>query len=101
VIKTFTDALMSMNAEALCNAEYGQVSEEAETVELAIPKLRSGSYFPHWLLVRRRRAEQTLVVRNIPRHIAGVSRQTFITQIDPRSYQECVDGLDGATDAAG
>jgi transposase-like protein len=30
-------------------------------VELAIPKLRSGSYFPDWLLERRRRAEQALI----------------------------------------
>jgi transposase-like protein len=76
MVKTFADALMSAEAEALCNAEYGQVSEErvnhrngyrprewdtrAGTVELAIPKLRSGSYFPHWLLERRRRAEQAL-----------------------------------------
>jgi transposase-like protein len=29
-------------------------------VELAIPKLRSGLYFPEWLLERQRRAEQAL-----------------------------------------
>ena len=28
---------------------------------VAIPKLRAGSYFPHWLLERRRRAEQALI----------------------------------------
>jgi hypothetical protein len=53
MVKTFTDALMSAEADALCNAEYGQVSDErvnhrngyrprewdtrAGTVELAIP----------------------------------------------------------------
>lgn len=68
MVKTFADALMSAEADALCNAEYGQVSDErvnhrngyrprewdtrAGTVELAIPKLRSGSYFPHWLLAQ-------------------------------------------------
>ncbi|CDR06982.1 predicted protein [Streptomyces iranensis] len=77
MIKTFADALMSAEADAVCGAEYGQVSEErvnhrngyrprewdtrAGTVELAIPKLRQGSYFPSWLLERRRRAEQALV----------------------------------------
>ncbi len=77
MVKTFTDALMSAEADALCNAEYGQVSDErvnhrngyrarewdtrAGTVELAVPKLRQGSYFPHWLLERRRRAEQALI----------------------------------------
>lgn len=30
----------------------------AGTIELAIPKARQGSCFPHWLLERRRRAEQ-------------------------------------------
>jgi hypothetical protein len=33
----------------------------AGTIEVAIPKLRAGSYFPDWLLERRRRAEQALV----------------------------------------
>jgi transposase-like protein len=33
----------------------------AGSIELAIPKLRQGSYFPDWLLERRRRAEAALV----------------------------------------
>jgi putative transposase len=73
MVKTFADALMSVEADALCGAEYGQVSDErvdhrdgyrprewdtrAGTVELAVPELRQGSYFPHWLVERRRRAE--------------------------------------------
>lgn len=77
MVKTFADALMSAEADALCNAEYGQVSDErvnhrngyrphewdtrAGTVELAVPKLRQGSYFPYWLLERRRRTEQALI----------------------------------------
>jgi hypothetical protein len=32
----------------------------AGTLDVAIPKLRSGSYFPDWLLERRRRAEAAL-----------------------------------------
>ncbi|QOV34565.1 IS256 family transposase [Streptomyces ferrugineus] len=89
MIKTFADALMSAEADALCNAEYGQVSDErvnhrngyrsrewdtrAGTVELAIPKLRSGSYFPHWLLERRRRAEQALISVVATAYLLGVS----------------------------
>ena len=62
MLKTFADALMSAEADALCNAEYGQVSDErvnhrngyrprewdtpAGTVEFALLKLRQGSYFP-------------------------------------------------------
>ena len=33
----------------------------AGMIALAVPKLRSGSYFPAWLLERRRRAERALV----------------------------------------
>ncbi|CDR06533.1 predicted protein [Streptomyces iranensis] len=89
MIKTFADALMSAEADAVCGAEYGQVSEErvnhrngyrprewdtrAGTVELAIPKLRQGSYFPSWLLERRRRAEQALVSVVATAYVLGVS----------------------------
>ncbi len=87
-VKTFADALMSAEADALCNAEYGQVSEErvnhrngyrprewdtrAGTVELAVPKLRQGSYFPHRLL-ERRRAEQALISVVATAYLLGVS----------------------------
>ena len=89
MVKTFADALMSAKADALCNAEYGQVSDDrvnsrngyrsrdwntrAGTVELAIPKLRSGSYFPTWLLERRRRAEQALISVVATTYLLGVS----------------------------
>ena len=33
----------------------------AGSIDLAIPKLRQGSYFPGWLPERRRRAEAALV----------------------------------------
>jgi len=32
----------------------------AGTLDVAIPKLRQGTYFPEWLLERRRRAERAL-----------------------------------------
>jgi putative transposase len=89
MVKTFADALMSAEADSLCNAEYGQVSDErvnsrngyrprewdtrAGTVELAIPKLRAGSYFPAWLLERRRRAEQALISVVATAYLLGVS----------------------------
>jgi transposase-like protein len=43
------------------------------TIELAIPKLRSGSYFPDWLLDRRRRAEQALISVVATSYLLGVS----------------------------
>src|SRR3954462_13817368 len=98
MVKTFADALMSAEADALCNAEYGQVSDErvnhrngyrprewdtrAGTVELAIPKLRQGSYFPHWLLERRRRAEQALISVVATAYLLGVSTRRVDKLVD-------------------
>src|SRR3982750_3530260 len=90
MVKTFADALMSAEADAICGAPYGQRSDErtnhrngyrarewdtrAGTIELAIPKLRQGSYFPDWLLTYRRRAEQALVSVVATSYLLGVSR---------------------------
>ncbi len=89
MVKTFADALMSAEADTFCNAEYWQVSDErvnhrngyrprewdtrAGTVELAVPKLRQDNYFPHWLLERRRRAEQALISVVATAYLLGVS----------------------------
>jgi putative transposase len=89
MVKTFADALMSAEANAICGAPYGQRSDErtnqrngyrprewdirAGTIELAIPKLRQGSYFPDWLLTHRRRAEQALVSVVATSYLLGVS----------------------------
>jgi transposase-like protein len=43
------------------------------TLELGIPKLRSGSYFPAWLLEPRRRAERALVAVIQEAYIKGIS----------------------------
>ncbi|MER6175144.1 IS256 family transposase [Streptosporangium sp. NPDC001681] len=89
MVKTMAETLMSAEADGVCGAEYGTRSDErtnrrngyrsrdwdtrAGTVELAIPKLRSGSYFPHWLLERRRRAEQALISVVATSYLLGVS----------------------------
>jgi hypothetical protein len=39
---------------------HGEFDTRVGTVNVAIPKLREGSYFPDWLLERRRRAERAL-----------------------------------------
>jgi putative transposase len=49
------------------------VDTRAGTIELAIPKLRTGSYFPDWLLDRRRRAEQALISVVATSYLLGVS----------------------------
>src|SRR4029453_15785196 len=92
MVKTFADALMSAEADAVCGAGYGERSEQrgnsrngyrarewdtrAGTIELAIPKLRSGSYFPDWLLQHRRRAEQALVSVVATSYLLGVSTRS-------------------------
>ena len=43
------------------------------TLDVAIPKLRSGSYFPDWLLERRRRAEAALTSVVATCYLLGVS----------------------------
>ena len=66
MVKTSAEALMGAEADAICGAPYGQPSEDrvnyrngyrdrrwdtrAGTIELAIPRLRQGSYFPDWML---------------------------------------------------
>jgi putative transposase len=62
MLTTFIKALMSAEADAVCGAEYGARSEaransrngyrhgdfdtRTGTLDVAIPKLRQGSYFP-------------------------------------------------------
>jgi putative transposase len=89
MVQDFAEALMGGEADALCGAGYGERSPErvnirngyrerpwdtrVGTIELAIPKLRQGSYFPDWLLQPRRRAEQAFVSVIADAYLAGVS----------------------------
>ena len=65
MLTTFVNALMPAEADAVCGAPYGVPSADrvnvrngyrhrdfdtrAGTLDVAIPRLRSGSYFPDWL----------------------------------------------------
>jgi len=89
MVKDFAEALMSADAEAVCGAGWGERSPErvnrrngyrerdwdtrVGSIELAVPKLREGSYFPDWLLQPRRRAEQAFVSVIADAYLAGVS----------------------------
>src|SRR3954465_9308517 len=89
MVKDFAEALMSADADAVCGASYGERSTErvnrrngyrerdwdtrVGSIELAVPKLREGSYFPDWLLQPRRRAEQAFVSVIADAYLAGVS----------------------------
>jgi putative transposase len=89
MVRTFAETLMSAEASAQAGAAYGERSSERTTkrngyrerrwdtragsIELAIPKLRQGTYFPAWLLEPRRRAERALVAVVAQAYVLGVS----------------------------
>jgi transposase-like protein len=114
---------MSAEADVLCGAPYGERSEErtnrrngyrardfdtrAGTIDLAVPKLRSGSYYPDWLLERRRRAERALVavvaecyVRGVStRRVDGLVKTLGIEGISKSQVSELAKSLDEGVEA--
>jgi putative transposase len=122
MVKTFAEALMGAEADALCGAPYGQPSEDrvnyrngyrdrrwdtrAGTIELAIPRLRQGSYFPDWLLERRRRSEQALISVVATSYLLGVSTRRVeklaetlgIKSLSKSQVSELAKSLDGAVE---
>ena len=119
MLTTFINTLMSAEADAVCGAEYGARSAErsntrngyrarefdtrAGTLEVAIPKLRSGSYFPDWLLERRRRAERALTTVVATCYLLGVSTRRMerlveslgITRLSKSQVSDVARELDG------
>lgn len=91
--------LMEMDVESLCQAAYGERSDErinsrngyrdrayetrAGKLDLKIPKLRSGSYFPGFLEPRRT-AEKALT---------AVIQEAYIQGISTRSVDELVKAM--------
>lgn len=89
LLSTFIHTLIGAEADALCGADYGERSTERTnsrngyrhrqfdtrtgSLDLAIPKLRHGSYFPDWLLERRKRAERALTTVVATCYLLGVS----------------------------
>ncbi len=89
LLTLFIHALMGAEADVLCGAGYGQRTDDrvnsrngyrhrdfdtrVGTLDVAIPKLRSGSYFPDWLLERRKRAERALTTVVATCYLLGVS----------------------------
>jgi putative transposase len=89
MVRTFAERLMGAEVEVLCNAGYGEVTPERTnsrngyrsrqldtrvgSIDLSIPKLREGSYYPGWLLEPRRRAERALVAVVAECYVRGVS----------------------------
>jgi transposase-like protein len=89
LLQTMINALLSADADAVVGAEWGRptpgrtaqrngyrhrdLDTRVGTIDVAIPKLRTGSYFPAWLLERRKRAETALITVVADCYLAGVS----------------------------
>jgi len=89
LLQGIINALLSADADAVVGAEYGRptpgrasqrngyrhrdLDTRVGTIDVAIPKLRKGSYFPEWLLERRKRSESALITVVADCYLAGVS----------------------------
>jgi len=89
MVKAMVDLLMGAEADSVCGAPYRQTSPERTnqrngyrerrwdtrvgTIDLEIPRLRKGSYFPDWLLEPRRRSERAVVQVVTECYVRGVS----------------------------
>ena len=88
ILATMAQLLMSADADALCGGAYGTRSPERKNrrngyrnrnwdtrlgpIDLAIPRLREGTYYPDWLLEPRRRSEKALVAVIAEAYVNGV-----------------------------
>jgi len=89
LLEVIVTRVMGAEVTALCGAGYSERSADRVnarngyrqrawdtrlgTIDLPIPKLRQGSYFPTWLLEPRRRAERALVAVVAESYVLGVS----------------------------
>ena len=89
LLQSIINALLCADADAVVGAEWGRptpgrtaqrngyrhrdLDTRVGTIDVAIPKLRSGTYFPEWLLERRKRAESALITVVADCYLAGVS----------------------------
>ena len=89
LLQTVINALLSAHDDAVCGAEWGKPSLDRPaqrngyryrpldtrvgTINVAVPKLRKGTYFPDWLMERRKRCEAALITVVADCYLAGVS----------------------------
>ena len=117
------DRIMSADVDGLVGAAHGERSPERTnrrngyrgrrwdrrvgTIDLRIPKLRAGSYFPDWLLEPRRRSERALTAVVAEAYVLGVSTRRVdelvqalgIQGISKSQVSELAKSLDEAVDA--
>ncbi len=89
MLTEMVNVLMNAEIDGLCGAGYRERTDErvnsrngyrsrpwdtrVGTIDLQIPKLRQGTYFPGWLLEPRRRAEKALTAVVAEAYLQGVS----------------------------
>jgi hypothetical protein len=100
MLQAFAQVLMSAEASMQCQAGYGERTDErvnsrngyrdrrwdtrVGTIDLQVPKLGEGTYFPAWLLTHRRRAEQAL---------ASVVAQAYVEGVSTRRVEDLVEAM--------
>ncbi|EYR61845.1 transposase [Actinotalea ferrariae CF5-4] len=123
LLSTVINSLLSAEADAVCGAEWGQPSADrvnrrngyrhrdldtrVGTIDVAVPKLRTGSYFPEWLLERRKRAEAALISVVATCYLLGVSTRRMdklvqslgITSLSKSQVSRMAEDLDAQVEA--
>ena len=100
MLRVFAQVLMGAEADHQCGAEHGSRSPErinhrngyrsrrwdtrVGTIDLKIPKLRRGTYFPDFLLEPRRRSERALV---------NVIAESYINGVSTRKTEKLVEAM--------
>ena len=86
VLQNFINQILSAQADQICGAEYASVSDarvntrngyrdldtRVSTIDVDMPKLRTGSFFLDWLLEQRTRAERALTTVIATCYLKGV-----------------------------
>ena len=118
MVCSFGEELMSAEANVVCGAGYGEVSADrinrrngyrsrrwdtrVGSIDLKIPKLRTGSYFPDWLLDARTRSERAFIqvvteayVRGVStRRVEGLVETLGVTSLSKSQVSEMAKDLD-------
>ena len=84
MLTDFINQILSAQADTVCGADYATVSPQRTntrngyrhrcldtrvgSIDVAIPKLRHGAFFPDWLLERRTRTERALRLPSFSGH---------------------------------
>lgn len=123
MLSTFINTILSAQADAVCGAEYRSrppdrtnrrngyrhrdLDTRVGTIDVAIPKLREGTFFPQWLLARHSRAEQALTSVVATCYLLGVSTRRMdrlvqalgITGLSKSTVSEMAKDLDAQVEA--